>query len=318
MNWDEYLQAKEALAIDDDNPPSLFMSGVAGDNGTRYLLKQKGAEFPNDEGLFLAGIGNSDFVWNGNRVRAHKGISTGGHPALAGFDTIYCAGRVKQNYFFFHSGHYHPKLTHALHFFSDFVTNTCSGMGGMARDQKVDQLCNMRLKLYRNDSETETYSTTFAEVAAPKPSMPTASKGSASISIGQPMPIQKSIPRSMPMSMSRSSIQTPISTDFDESPVTLQEETGINNYGKHQLKVRIQGAPPWIDDSARTRCALCPNTFGVFTRKHHCRRCGEIVCADCSKHTKVVRFPAVIPKSTEPEKQPVRVCDLCFNTQDLI
>ncbi len=312
MNWDEYLQAKEALKIDDDNPPSLFMSGAMGDNGTRYLLNQKGAEFPNDENLFLAGICNSDFVWNGSRVRAHKGISTGGHPALAGFDTIYCAGRVKGNYFFFHSGHYHPKLPHALHFFSDFVTNTCSGMAGLARDQKVDQLCNIRLKLYRDDSETETYSTSIALLAAPKPSMSTASKGSASISIG------KSIPRSMPMSMSGSSMPEPIITHFDESAVTLQEETGINNYGKHQLQVRIQGAPPWIDDSARTRCALCPKTFGVFTRKHHCRRCGEIVCADCSKHTKFVRYPAVIPKSTEPEKQPVRVCDLCFNTQDLI
>jgi hypothetical protein len=28
--------------------------------------------------------------------------------------------------------------------------------------------------------------------------------------------------------------------------------------------------------------------------------------------------PAVNPKATEPEKQPVRVCDTCYNSQDLI
>jgi hypothetical protein len=150
MNWAEYERAKQALRIHPDEAPALTMSGVAGDNATRYLEKQKGTVIPNDERLFAThGITNSDFVWTGGaNIRAHIGFSTGGHPALAGFDTIYCAGVVKRDYFFFHSGHYHPQLENALHFFVAFVDNTCATLAGGVRDAKVDQLCRMRLKLY--------------------------------------------------------------------------------------------------------------------------------------------------------------------------
>jgi hypothetical protein len=154
----------------------------------------------------------------------------------------------------------------------------------------------------------------------------TTSTRSAPMTIGQPMSSQPYVPRSSPMLMSGgststgSSYSTPqlTSSDFSDSPGSLLEKTGINAHGKHQLQVRIEGAPTWIDDSSRIKCALCMKSFGTFTRKHHCRRCGEIVCADCSTHTKIVRHPAIKPKATEPEKQPVRVCDLCFNKQDLI
>lgn len=321
MTWDEYVSAKAALKIDDDNPPILVMAGVAGDNATRYLLDQKGSQFPNDQNLFqIKGIGNSDFVWTGEHVRAHTGFSSGGHPALAGFSTIHCAGVIKADYFFFHSGHYHPELPHALHFFSDFVNNTCQGLNGNARDRKVDELSQIALKLYVDGSETETYRTTFARLAArdavPKPSTATRGLGSAPMSIG--------IPRSMPISMGTSSpiligespsIRLERSAD---SPGQLAQETGIDAYGRHQLKVRIEGAPPWIHDTARTECALCKAKFGTFTWKHHCRRCGEIVCDDCSKHRKNVKHPARDPRAKEAEKQPVRVCNLCNAKQDLL
>ncbi|DAZ98927.1 TPA: hypothetical protein N0F65_001366, partial [Lagenidium giganteum] len=32
----------------------------------------------------------------------------------------------------------------------------------------------------------------------------------------------------------------------------------------------------------RTRCAVCVVKFGLMARKHHCRRCGEVVCSKCS------------------------------------
>ena len=324
MTWEDYVSAKTALDIDDDNPPSLMMSGIAGDNGTRYLENQKGAEFPNDQTLFQAGIENSDFVWNRRHVRAHTGFSSGGHPALAGFSTIYCAGVMKEDYFFFHSGHYHPELPHALHFFSDFVNNTCHGLAGDARDRKIDQLCRITLKLYVQGSETETYKTTFAKLAqkdtALKPSTGARGMGSAPMTIGKPM----AIPRSMPISMGTSApILIAESSAMREegsadSPGELFQETGINAYGRHQLKVRVEGAPPWIDDSARDKCALCKTTFGMLTRKHHCRRCGEIVCDKCSKHRKNVKYPAKDPDAKGAEKQPVRVCDLCNVKQDLL
>lgn len=310
------------------------MSGVAGDNATRYLLTQKGVEAPNDENIFQLTAGRTpDFVWNGSCVRYHGEFSSGGHPALAGMQSIYCAGVIKKGYFFFHSGHYHPTLIHALHFFCDFVSNTCSALGGAARDRKVNELCGIVLKLYVDDSETKTYMTTFSRVAAPDvvEVMPSSSGriGTAPMSIGQPMLMskpQRSAPMSigMPVSTAPSSSNANTSSHFSSmqepsnSLVALEQEVGINAYGKHQLQVRVLGAPPWIDDSARTKCALCKSTFGTFNRKHHCRRCGEIVCGDCSKHTMNVAHPATKPSQAQPEKQPVRVCNLCYSTQNLI
>eukprot|EP01048_Picozoa_sp_COSAG05_P000365 COSAG05_NODE_9_length_39734_cov_180.598067_29_plen_503_part_00 len=33
---------------------------------------------------------------------------------------------------------------------------------------------------------------------------------------------------------------------------------------------------------AAVKCAVCSKTFGLSTRKHHCRLCGEVVCSTCA------------------------------------
>ena len=39
----------------------------------------------------------------------------------------------------------------------------------------------------------------------------------------------------------------------------------------------------WEPDSAANHCRRCKRTWGlIFIRRHHCRCCGELVCADCS------------------------------------
>jgi len=39
----------------------------------------------------------------------------------------------------------------------------------------------------------------------------------------------------------------------------------------------------WEPDSAANHCRRCHKIWGlIFTRRHHCRCCGELVCADCS------------------------------------
>eukprot|EP00808_Paulinella_micropora_P012321 g8175.t1 len=43
-----------------------------------------------------------------------------------------------------------------------------------------------------------------------------------------------------------------------------------------------QGADPvWIDDSASQHCWACATPFTVFTRRHHCRCCGQLFCFNC-------------------------------------
>ncbi|KAG8627548.1 hypothetical protein KVT40_005031 [Elsinoe batatas] len=42
--------------------------------------------------------------------------------------------------------------------------------------------------------------------------------------------------------------------------------------------------PEWQDDSEVNACPICKRTFHFLFRKHHCRRCGRIICDQCSPH----------------------------------
>uniref|UniRef100_A0A182SAN8 Lateral signaling target protein 2 homolog n=1 Tax=Anopheles maculatus TaxID=74869 RepID=A0A182SAN8_9DIPT len=60
----------------------------------------------------------------------------------------------------------------------------------------------------------------------------------------------------------------------------------------------------WVPDHAVTRCTTCQTEFWLGRRKHHCRSCGQIFCADCSE------FTAHLPE--ERLYQPVRLCGPCY------
>ena len=40
--------------------------------------------------------------------------------------------------------------------------------------------------------------------------------------------------------------------------------------------------PVWIPDAKTDNCMRCTKMFGILRRRHHCRLCGRVVCADCS------------------------------------
>ncbi|AKJ03671.1 FYVE-type zinc finger protein [Archangium gephyra] len=73
--------------------------------------------------------------------------------------------------------------------------------------------------------------------------------------------------------------------------------------------------PVWQPDSEVSRCTKCMTSFGLFTRKHHCRQCGKIFCSSCSSKTMVVVKPATKPDEQDVEQsaEAVRVCDGCAN-----
>uniref|UniRef100_A0A8R1DII4 Hepatocyte growth factor-regulated tyrosine kinase substrate n=1 Tax=Caenorhabditis japonica TaxID=281687 RepID=A0A8R1DII4_CAEJA len=62
-----------------------------------------------------------------------------------------------------------------------------------------------------------------------------------------------------------------------------------------------QVAPEWAEGP---ECYRCRSVFTVFTRKHHCRACGQIFCDKCSSR-----------EMTLPQfgiEKDVRVCETCF------
>lgn len=61
----------------------------------------------------------------------------------------------------------------------------------------------------------------------------------------------------------------------------------------------------WVNDKLSDVCQLCYDTFTMTKRRHHCRRCGSLVCGYCSSK----KFKIVKESGTEKE----RCCDSCYN-----
>ena len=47
---------------------------------------------------------------------------------------------------------------------------------------------------------------------------------------------------------------------------------------------RDNALPQWEPDAGVSKCPICGMTFSFWYRKHHCRKCGRVVCANCSPH----------------------------------
>ncbi|KDO19256.1 hypothetical protein SPRG_15037 [Saprolegnia parasitica CBS 223.65] len=59
----------------------------------------------------------------------------------------------------------------------------------------------------------------------------------------------------------------------------------------------------WVRDEDRKTCSVCMRNF-MFRRRHHCRQCGEVVCASCAPYREV-ETPTAGPNR-------VRICNVCY------
>ncbi|XP_049845454.1 zinc finger FYVE domain-containing protein 26 isoform X2 [Schistocerca gregaria] len=67
---------------------------------------------------------------------------------------------------------------------------------------------------------------------------------------------------------------------------------------------RVPKKSEWVPDDEVIQCMSCHSvTFSMFNRRHHCRRCGRVVCATCSSRKMRVEGYG---------KVSVRVCDACY------
>ena len=66
----------------------------------------------------------------------------------------------------------------------------------------------------------------------------------------------------------------------------------------------VGACPRWVPDTACDACMYCHRRFAVLFRRHHCRKCGALLCGVCTGY-----------KLDLPEllfTKPVRVCVLCY------
>eukprot|EP01065_Artemidia_motanka_P022012 TRINITY_DN26233_c0_g1_i1.p1 TRINITY_DN26233_c0_g1~~TRINITY_DN26233_c0_g1_i1.p1 ORF type:complete len:1378 (+),score=271.23 TRINITY_DN26233_c0_g1_i1:66-4199(+) len=73
--------------------------------------------------------------------------------------------------------------------------------------------------------------------------------------------------------------------------------------GPGSLQMPLPEMTRWQADRRCAKCNQCQAEFGVSRRRHHCRSCGLIFCAQCS-----ARRCYVVGKG----KREVRVCDGCY------
>nr|XP_046241261.1 pleckstrin homology domain-containing family F member 1 [Scatophagus argus] len=65
-------------------------------------------------------------------------------------------------------------------------------------------------------------------------------------------------------------------------------------------------AVTWIPDQASAICMRCSDKFSVTQRRHHCRKCGFVVCGACSTKRAVIGH-------IHPTKC-LRVCTICHSS----
>uniref|UniRef100_A0A673X1E0 Early endosome antigen 1 n=1 Tax=Salmo trutta TaxID=8032 RepID=A0A673X1E0_SALTR len=87
---------------------------------------------------------------------------------------------------------------------------------------------------------------------------------------------------------------------LDDTTAAMQE-LGRENQSL-QIKQSQSLTRKWAEDHEVQNCMACGKGFSLAIRKHHCRHCGNIFCAECSAKN------AFTPSS----KKPVRVCETCF------
>merc|ERR1719410_283820 len=84
-----------------------------------------------------------------------------------------------------------------------------------------------------------------------------------------------------------------VQNDFVRLSQSLQVE--LEKIRQAEKEVR------WQHEDDIEDCSSCKNQFNMAKRKHHCRHCGRIFCADCL--TKTV--------TSGPQNRPSKVCEVC-------
>lgn len=91
----------------------------------------------------------------------------------------------------------------------------------------------------------------------------------------------------------------------------LQVHEGPEFNYKAERSSQTITATHWVKAIERTHCSerSCGKKFSLRVRKHHCRRCGEVFCNQCSQFKRRLSLLA----KPDPNGVSYRVCKRCFD-----
>ncbi|GAB6018414.1 Pleckstrin y domain-containing F member 1 [Chamberlinius hualienensis] len=96
-------------------------------------------------------------------------------------------------------------------------------------------------------------------------------------------------------------------TATEKSEWMLHLNNCIAELLKHSgKKAKTEHAAVWVPDAEASVCMHCKKTpFTMISRRHHCRKCGLVVCGPCSNK----KF--LLPNQSS---KPLRVCLTCYDS----
>uniref|UniRef100_A0A673BY90 Zinc finger FYVE domain-containing protein 26 n=1 Tax=Sphaeramia orbicularis TaxID=375764 RepID=A0A673BY90_9TELE len=101
---------------------------------------------------------------------------------------------------------------------------------------------------------------------------------------------------------------TPTHTPSSNSTERDKDRVSVGRNRRSSVKFQPPDQPParkdWVPDTQQHVCMVCQRErFTMFNRRHHCRRCGRLVCQACSERKMLVEGCL---------GEEVRVCDQCY------
>ncbi|PGG98792.1 hypothetical protein AJ80_09476 [Polytolypa hystricis UAMH7299] len=92
--------------------------------------------------------------------------------------------------------------------------------------------------------------------------------------------VRRSSWRASPAGVPGSSRDNAIDLSGSQESVSRQ----LNSLRHRERSFTDHTLPRWQPDSEVSQCPICGTAFSFWYRKHHCRKCGRVVCASCSPH----------------------------------
>lgn len=111
-----------------------------------------------------------------------------------------------------------------------------------------------------------------------------------------------------PPSASNSSTQT-----ITDRPLPPRPSIDLSS-GRRSREITL---PPWQADSEVSKCPICRTAFTFWSRKHHCRKCGRVVCANCSPHRITIPRQFIVHPPEEAPRSPVTTIGIGAEVVDL-